>query len=552
MALQHCRHIRIPHPEIGLKLQAILNDEGGNFEYEFNEGRSILTIGSTDLHYLGLFMVKVNLLVEEISKDLSISLSYSFTLHCAFVPLLSLELVQAIKQIASQYDASITLTGRKLSLDIAVGDVQELKHRKPLFSARDVYEITEPVCINESNESRDTSSASPNWLLTLDEHNSSILPAEESAEMEKVFQYGGINVKILGEKHIINFHEKKLISQSGVTRCFQRVPDFNAMPIQHVRLNIHGQQSIHKIVEAELYEKLEKCLVTTNDILWECPSEISPIVQQQVSNFVRQYCVLYEIRATSNNKYILTLKGSPDYVQRVNKEIKEHLEAIVQEIVPANSHLSPLLKSPRGSVPKLWEGQIDKCCILDIAPNSSDWNTVVSMMKQTKGTATLIKLERIQNPDLWEKYKLEGKQMAGRNHGEINEKFLFHGTSDMDPHKIVASEHGVDFRYSSTSKKSLMWGRGSYFAENFSYSSMYSYKVPGDGTRQLMLVSVLTGISFAFDNVQCPDLTKPPVYGPDPSRLHDTVNGKTGGSLVYVVYDHCKTCPAYILTYKDS
>ena len=70
-----------------------------------------------------------------------------------------------------------------------------------------------------------------------------------------------------------------------------------------------------------------------------------------------------------------------------------------------------------------------------------------------------------------------------------------------------------------------------------------------------MLVGVLMGHSYSYGKSAHPELKKPPVFCSQGktnavgSRLYDTVNGENAGSVVYVVYDHSKSCPANIITY---
>ncbi len=228
--------------------------------------------------------------------------------------------------------------------------------------------------------------------------------------------------------------------------------------------------------------------------------------------------------------------------------------AIQSSISPPSPQRSPTLKPTfieSGSVPPLWEPQTDKCVFCNVSFGSQEWNAVHKLAAKTLPSINLEKVERIQNIVLWEKYGLEGKHMKERNSGQINERYLFHGTSKVDPHEVAKADSGIDFRYSKTNRESLMWGNGSYFAVNLSYSDHYSYKCPIN-RRQVMLVSVLTGYSCSFGTTTSRELTKPPAYPwATGKRLYDTVNGETGGSLVYIVYDHCKTCPAYVITYTE-
>lgn len=143
--------------------------------------------------------------------------------------------------------------------------------------------------------------------------------------------------------------------------------------------------------------------------------------------------------------------------------------------------------------------------------------------------------------------------MDKKNKRKTNEKLLFHGTRDTDPKDIFKSEKGFDFRYSSDG----LWGRGTYFAVKASYSDRsYAHTRSPDGLKQLLLARVLTGESTELPSDR--KLRRPPQKPRHASvdeedavtnELYDSVTGVTGGSRIYVVYDHEKSYPAYLLTY---
>ena len=171
-------------------------------------------------------------------------------------------------------------------------------------------------------------------------------------------------------------------------------------------------------------------------------------------------------------------------------------------------------------------------------------------MKHTIPNVNMVYLKRIQHVRLWDKYALEKKHMSERNGGDaqVNEKLLFHGTRDTDPQRVIESVRGIDFRYSKCDYKQL-WGKGAYFAMKASYSDYYCYVDQRLPVKQLLLVKVLTGNSYSCGTENDPSLTKPPPLSKGSPLLYDTVNGFTNGSCVYVVYDHDRAYPAYLIGY---
>ncbi len=102
-----------------------------------------------------------------------------------------------------------------------------------------------------------------------------------------------------------------------------------------------------------------------------------------------------------------------------------------------------------------------------------------------------------------------------------------------------------------------MWGKGAYFAVKAAYSDKYSHQLQPGNKKQMLVARVLTGKSCSYGTKQNPDLYQPPplptkgLSSQGPMLSYDTVNGETNGSQVYIVYDHDKSYPAFIITYTS-
>lgn len=136
----------------------------------------------------------------------------------------------------------------------------------------------------------------------------------------------------------------------------------------------------------------------------------------------------------------------------------------------------------------------------------------------------------------------------------INELDLFHGTSNTEPALIYEGEEGFDMRHS---RKGL-WGRGIYFAKDAAYSARsYAY---GDGnTKQIFLARVITGFSKEMDADR--SLRMPPVMDEEDcasynvkfkGQRYDSVNGVTGDTPVYIIYNNNRAYPFYLITFTWS
>lgn len=161
-------------------------------------------------------------------------------------------------------------------------------------------------------------------------------------------------------------------------------------------------------------------------------------------------------------------------------------------------------------------------------------------MHKTLPTAVISKLERIQNEWLWKRYSFAKQRMIEKNgQDKLNERQLFHGTKSTTPDKIYQSEQGFDFRCSGETN---MWGAGTYFAVNASYSNSYSYSLT-QNDKQMFLADVLTGVAYKCQ--PDPKLKKPP-------QNHDSVTGHTNGSDIFVIYDLDQSYPEYLITYRST
>ena len=203
--------------------------------------------------------------------------------------------------------------------------------------------------------------------------------------------------------------------------------------------------------------------------------------------------------------------------------------------------------SKADSYPDEWEPQYEEP--LELKPltgTSPEWSKVSQKFLATMPSANIVKIERIQNKWLWEKYSQHSERMKRKNEGVINEMLLFHGTRNTPPSCIYQDEEGFDTRFSNAG----MWGNGNYFAVNGSYSHGYAHSL-SDGTQQMFLAKVLTGHSIkqtSNSSLRMPPVRQRSAKGGD--MRYDTVSGETGGSRVFITYSNDKAYPFYLISYK--
>uniref|UniRef100_W5MFT8 Poly [ADP-ribose] polymerase n=1 Tax=Lepisosteus oculatus TaxID=7918 RepID=W5MFT8_LEPOC len=163
----------------------------------------------------------------------------------------------------------------------------------------------------------------------------------------------------------------------------------------------------------------------------------------------------------------------------------------------------------------------------------------------------IVKIQKVCNKRLWERYTHRRKEVSEENHNHSNERMLFHGS----PFVNAIIHKGFDERHAYIGG---MFGAGIYFAENSSKSNQYVYGI-GGGTgcpvhkdrscyicqRHLLFCRVTLGKSFLqFSAMKMAH--SPPGHHSVTGR--PSVNGLALAE--YVIYRGEQAYPEYLITYK--
>ncbi|KAI0235048.1 Poly [ADP-ribose] polymerase tankyrase-2 [Lamellibrachia satsuma] len=224
--------------------------------------------------------------------------------------------------------------------------------------------------------------------------------------------------------------------------------------------------------------------------------------------------------------------------------------------------IEKVLASTRGSAVFPAAAVTQGTVLTDLPADNVDFQSVAEQMQSTiqehKDNAggifdryNIVKIERVRNKKLWERYIHRRKEVAEENHGSENEHRLFHGSAFINA--IV--HKGFDERHAYIGG---MFGAGIYFAENSSKSNQYVYGI-GGGTgcpvhkdrscyichRQLLLCRVVLGKSFLqFSAMKMAHA---------PPGHHSIIGRPSSGGLTfaeYVVYRGEQAYPEYLITYQ--
>ncbi|XP_041733706.2 protein mono-ADP-ribosyltransferase TIPARP-like [Coregonus clupeaformis] len=213
--------------------------------------------------------------------------------------------------------------------------------------------------------------------------------------------------------------------------------------------------------------------------------------------------------------------------------------------------LSPTFTNPPSVFPETWLPMTTSQDFLQVPVSRDDrsYRTVYTLFHKTVSETKfrILKILRVQNPFLWEKYKRKKEYMSRRlseMDRMLSERHLFHGTSTEVVEGIC--KHNFDPRVSG--KHATMFGQGSYFARKAVYSHNFSKRSP-KGVHCMFLAKVLTG-RFTVGN---PSMRRPPPLSPrDPSSdLYDSCVDNWVDPQIYVIFNDDQSYPYFIIQYEE-
>jgi len=160
------------------------------------------------------------------------------------------------------------------------------------------------------------------------------------------------------------------------------------------------------------------------------------------------------------------------------------------------------------------------------------------------------KIERIENVPMWQSYAVKKQTTMmldkGRrihNRGEIERKWLFHGTSE----DIVPLIVQQGFNRAFAGKNATAYGKGVYFARDASYSSSPTYSRPdARGLQRMFMCRVVVGDwCSGRPDVLTPD-TKPGTL-----ELFDTTVDCVKNPSIFVAYHDAQAYPEYLISFNQ-
>jgi poly [ADP-ribose] polymerase 7/11/12/13 len=191
-----------------------------------------------------------------------------------------------------------------------------------------------------------------------------------------------------------------------------------------------------------------------------------------------------------------------------------------------------------------------------VHPRTEEYNAVTQLFLATMPGKTVDRLERVENGLMHEVFKMTEaairKQVNGltkpvRGAGAASDKLvrrLFHGTSAVEAIVNSTDGHGFLPLLAGTSTGAI-YGNGTYFARDASYSDGGYARTLPTGQKQLLVVDVVTGVYCKGSGGMN---TCPLLPGQKYARYNSLVNDVTD-PVIFVVQHSGQAYPSYLITY---
>lgn len=203
-------------------------------------------------------------------------------------------------------------------------------------------------------------------------------------------------------------------------------------------------------------------------------------------------------------------------------------------------------KAKDSHLPSNWSSMLSNahCERVSLSCSSEEFKDVEKLFKGTmKHSVKILKIERVQNPFMWEKYQRKKENMLVSKKTFINEKRLFPGTSP----SAVGSICKENFDWRLHGKNATKYGEGSYFALNSWYSDTYATQ-DENSSKFVFVAKVLVG-SYTIGHSSYRRPPQKDSLNPT-SDLYDSCVDDMSSPSIFVIFDTDQLYPEYIIEYS--
>ncbi|XP_063144814.1 protein mono-ADP-ribosyltransferase PARP14-like [Candoia aspera] len=195
-------------------------------------------------------------------------------------------------------------------------------------------------------------------------------------------------------------------------------------------------------------------------------------------------------------------------------------------------------------LPKHWEDMKGSHVkLVPLQPTTGEYKEIEKKFRIGCPSHTIEKIERVQNPYLWQAYQVRKQQIDKKNGHGNNEKILFHGT----PSSTLIPIYQTGFNRSYAGKNAVIIGNGTYFATSSNYSADDRYSTPDSHGRKYMYIArVLTG---DYCTGKAGQIT-PPSKNKDGFDLYDSVTNNMTQPSMFVIFHDAQAYPEHLITFR--
>ncbi|XP_030344141.1 protein mono-ADP-ribosyltransferase PARP14-like [Strigops habroptila] len=294
------------------------------------------------------------------------------------------------------------------------------------------------------------------------------------------------------------------------------------------------QKIIQNLKDTE--EERSKAELVYNLVEWRYPGSSDSFVafdkitnmQLEDAKIAKKPHLMVEINRKNYKVDMNTLQASDDQGKTIN----------IQR-VSKNEEKQPIM------LPAHWEDmQMERVKVVNLKPLCEEYLEVQARFKKGCHGCVIEKIERIQNPFLWQTYQIKKISLCTKNKNKNNEKLLFHGTAASSLNTI--NYNGFNRGYAG--KNAAAIGNGTYFAVDACYSAQDTYSRPDvNGRKYMYLARVLTG-QYCVGSRGL--ITPPPKNTADPTDLYDSVVDSVKDPTMFVIFNDIQAYPEYLITFR--
>uniref|UniRef100_A0A8B9PA28 Poly [ADP-ribose] polymerase n=1 Tax=Apteryx owenii TaxID=8824 RepID=A0A8B9PA28_APTOW len=398
---------------------------------------------------------------------------------------------------------------------------QSTEKKQPVVLEKKVELVTFQICGESQKNVDDAASWIKNSILK--EQSENIISDEliESFDQRQIKTLADLQRRKHVTIQLENNQSPPHVKISGITRDVYSV----SMEVQNM---------IQKLKDTQ--EEQSKAELVYNLVEWRYPGSNDTFVafdkltnmQLEDAKIAKKTHVTVKIKNKNYKVDLNTLQANDDQgttfsIQRVPKN--EEKQAV--------------------ELPAEWEDmKEERVKVVVLPPASQEYLDVQKAFQKTCPSLPIEKIERIQNPFLWQTYQIKKSSLDVKNKNENNEKLLFHGTGSSS----LSTINYNGFNRGFAGRNGAMIGNGTYFAVEANYSAQDTYSRPDtNGKKYMYLARVLTG-QYCAGSVGL--ITPPPKNPADPTDLYDSVVDNVNLPRMFVIFNDIQAYPEYLITFR--